>query len=87
MYEKELCLPNFAPEHNYLVHDFELPLPSYITDIHFDAIILTQTFLSKRQDPGFRQRLNEVYAFIGSMQCFKIALPQDDATVPTATDR
>ena len=87
MYEKELCLPNFAPEHNYLVHDFELPLPSYITDIHFDAIILTQTFLSKRQDPGFRQRLNEVYAFIGSMQCFKIALPQDDYTCSGILDR
>jgi hypothetical protein len=87
MFEKELCLPNFAPEHNYLVHDFELPLPSYITDIHFDAIILTQTFLSKRQDPRFRKRLNEVYAFIGSMQSFKIALPQDDYTCSGILDR
>ena len=86
MFEKELCLPHFAPEHNYVVHDFELPLPSYVADMAFDAIILTQTFLSKRQDPTFRRRLHEVYGVVGSMPAFKIALPQDDYTCNAILD-
>lgn len=80
MVEKELCLPLFAPEHNYLIHDSELPLPQYVQDINFDAIILTQTFLSKRADPSRFLNIRNNYEFIKESNAFKIALPQDDYT-------
>ena len=80
MVEKELCLPLFAPEHNYVIHDSELPLPQYVKDIKFDAIILTQTFLSKRSDPSRFLNTRNNYDFIKESNAFKIALPQDDYT-------
>lgn len=87
MVEKELCLPKFAPSHNYVVHDFWLPLPSYLTDVAFDAIILTQTFLSARQDPFMRLRLENVFGELLRSPVFKIALPQDDYTCSKILDR
>ena len=86
MVEKELCLPKFAPEHHYLVHDFWLPLPQYVNDISFDGIILTQTFLGARADPGMRARMLDTYAKLLSRDSFKIALPQDDYTCPKILD-
>ena len=80
MVEKEMCLPKFAAEHNYLVHDFWFPLPQNIQDFHFDAIVLTQTFLSSRQDPSMRSRLESLYGALLHGPTYKIALPQDDYT-------
>ena len=80
MVDKELCLPLFAPDHNYVIHDSELPLPQYVKDINFDAIILTQTFLSKRSDPRRYLNTRNKYEFIKESNAFKIALPQDDYT-------
>jgi hypothetical protein len=85
--EKELCLPKFAPQHNYVIHDFWMPLPNYIGDIAFDAIILTQTFLGARRDPKMRDRIERVYSPILKQKCFKIALPQDDYTCSAILDR
>jgi hypothetical protein len=87
MVEKELCLPKFATGHNYLVHDFWLPLPNYVKDIAFDAIVLTQTFLGARQDPGMRARLDLVYGDLLRDSSYKIALPQDDYTCSGILDR
>jgi hypothetical protein len=78
--EKELCLPIHASSHNYIVHDSELPLPEIVKDIQFDAIILTQTFLSKRSDPNFFRQVRQTYEFVKHSQALKIALPQDDYT-------
>jgi len=86
MVEKELCLPKFAPGHNYLVHDFWLPLPEYVEEITFDAIILTQTFLGARQDPAMRARVVSAYGSLLYGTNFKIALPQDDYTCSRILD-
>jgi len=85
--EKELCLPIMSAKNNYIVHDAELPLPDFVKDIHFDAIMLTQTFLSKRSDPRLYKRLRENYSFIKDSPAFKIALPQDDYTCCDILDR
>jgi hypothetical protein len=87
MVEKELCLPMFAADHNYLVHDFWLPLPNYVKGIAFDAIVLTQTLLSSRQDPCMRARLEIVYGDLLRGSSYKIALPQDDYTCSGILDR
>jgi hypothetical protein len=78
--EKELCLPRFAPEHQYLVHDFWMPLPTYVQGIAFDAIVLTQTFVGARVDPAWRARMRHQYAALLKSDKFKMALPQDDYT-------
>lgn len=87
MVEKELCLPKFATGHNHLVHDFWLPLPGYVEDIAFDAIVLTQTFLGSRADPYMRERLHSVFGDLLHRSVFKIALPQDDYTCSGILDR
>lgn len=87
MVDKELCLPKFAPHHRYVAHDFWLPLPAYVTDIAFDAVILTQTFLGARRDPTMRARVESVYAPLIKEVGFKIALPQDDYTCSAILDR
>jgi hypothetical protein len=87
MVEKELCLPRFAPEHNYVVHEALLPLPSYVREMHFDGILLTQTFLSKRADPVLFPMFLRNYAFVRDSTAFKIALPQDDYTCHAVLDR
>lgn len=52
-----------------------------------DGIVLTQTFLSKRRDPGQFHRVRENFSFVGSSPAFKIALPQDDYTSNAILDR
>jgi hypothetical protein len=85
--EKELCLPNTVPDHNYVIHDSELSLPDFVKEIKFDAIILTQTFLSKRNDPDLYKTIRKTYEFIKDSTAFKIALPQDDYTCNDILDR
>ena len=87
MVEKELCLPKFAPEHNYFVHDFWLPMPSHMKNMDYDAIVLTQTFLGCRLDGGMRARIESEYGELLRGLSFKIALPQDDYTCSGILDR
>ena len=54
--EKEHFLPRFAKDHNYITHDFSLPLPSYVHDISFDAVLLTQSFLGGRNSEEINNR-------------------------------
>lgn len=78
MVDHELCLPTFAPEHDYLVHDCALPLPEFVKDIPFDGVVLTQTFLGRRRHRRVFERVRREYAFVRDLDAFKIALPQDD---------
>lgn len=87
MVEHELCLPSFAPDHQYVVHDASLPLPDFVRDIDFDGIVLTQTFLGRRRHPRIFQRVLQDYAFVQSSSACKIALPQDDYECSGLLDR
>lgn len=78
MVEHELALPHVAPDHDYVVHNADLPLPQCVADIDFDGIVLCQTFLSQRRDPRSIARVRQVYDFIRRSPAVKIALPQDD---------
>lgn len=87
MVEKEMCLPLFAPGHEYVVHNAALPLPGFVKDVDFDGIVLTQTFLGRRRHPGVLRRILEEYAFVKHSPAFKIALPQDDYHCSATLDR
>lgn len=87
MVEHEFCLPLFAPNHNYIVHDCALPLPNFVKDIDFDGIVLNQKFLSQRRDPRSLNRVLKDYAFVKDSSAFKIALPQDDYDCSAILDR
>lgn len=67
------------PEHNYLYHDAALPIPEYVKQTKFDAIILDVTFLHVRWagDKSFAKRLND-YRFVAESDSVKIAFPQDE---------
>jgi hypothetical protein len=87
MVEHEFCLPQGAPEHDYVVHNTALPLPAFVRDIDFDGIVLCQTFLSRRRDPATFRRVLEDYDFVRTSPAFKIALPQDDYDCSAILDR
>jgi hypothetical protein len=87
MVEHELCLPSFAADHDYVVHDASLPLPDFVRDIDFDGIVLTQTFLGRRRHPGIFERVLREYAFVAASRACKIALPQDDYECSAVLDR
>lgn len=74
-----VLLQSYFPQHIYLYHDVSLPLPSYMVDIQWDAIILDVTFLTARWagTDFFSKRLAE-YAFVADSSALKIALPQDE---------
>ncbi len=74
----EFCLPDYAPEHNYIVHNASLPLPDFVKDIEFHGIVLGPTFLCNRYHPPTLARTLKEYDFIKSSNAFKIAMPQDD---------
>jgi hypothetical protein len=74
----EFCLPDYAPEHCYIVHNASLPLPDFVKDIEFHGIVLGPTFLCNRYHPPTLTKTLEAYAFIKSSNAFKIAMPQDD---------
>lgn len=74
----ELALPEYAPEHNYLVHNALLPLPSYVKKLNFHGIVIGTTFLNARHHPiEYNLRIKN-YDFIRYSDAYKIALPQDD---------
>ena len=70
-------LKDNCPEHNYIYHDTSLPLPNYVRDTSFDAIILDVTLLCARWLPNFEQ-LKDSYSFVKESDAAKIALPQDE---------
>jgi hypothetical protein len=83
----EYMLPTYAPEHNYIVHDGERPLPDYIKEFEFDGIVLGPTFLCNRYNSKeFTQCLKD-YDFIRTSKAFKIALPQDDYDCSAILDK
>ena len=84
--EKEHFLPRFAKDHNYITHDFSLPLPSYVHDISFDAVLLTQSFLGGRNSEEINNRRKNYFGDLVKSTPYKIALPQDDYTCSNILD-
>ncbi len=78
VYDLEFCLPHYAPEHNYIVHDGLIPLPDFVRDIEFDGIILGTTFLGNRYSLKRLKKVLKHYDFVRQSSAIKIALPQDD---------
>lgn len=73
-------LKKYKPEHNYIYHDVSLPIPDYVKDIKFDAIILDVTLLCLRY-PYYRKYFDTFlknFSFIKDKEAVKIAFPQDD---------
>lgn len=67
------------PDHHYIYHDVSLPIPDYVKDAVFDAIILDVTFLCARWSPKeLFLRLKDEYAFVKDSDAVKIAFPQDE---------
>jgi hypothetical protein len=72
-------LRNNYPEHNYLYHDCHLPVPDWIKEIDFDAILLDVTLLCIRWAPADTLRKHFVdLEFVKKSSAFKIAMPQDE---------
>jgi hypothetical protein len=74
----EYLLPDHLPRHDYVVHSAELPLPAFVQQTKFHAIVLGPTFLCARYQPWTLEKVLADYAFVGQSDAFKIALPQDD---------
>ena len=74
----EYLLPDHLPEHDYIVHPVEQPLPAFVQQTKFHAIVLGPTFLCARYVPWTFEKVLADYAFVGQSDAFKIALPQDD---------
>ena len=73
------ALKTCLPEHNYIYHDTTLPLPRYVRDARFDAIILDVTFLCVRWLPALTfDRIKLEYDFVKHSDSVKIAFPQDE---------
>jgi len=63
---------------NVVVHDSDVPLPSYMKDIDYDLIILGPTFLCNRYSPRSLKAVISEFEFIKHSNACKVALPQDD---------
>ena len=74
----EYLLPDHAPEHLYVVHESERPIPDFIKETRFHAIVLGPTFLCARYTPHALARVRAQYDFVAAADAFKIAMPQDD---------
>ena len=83
----EFMLPTSAPNHNYIVHPSERPLPPFIKDIDFHGIILGPTFLCNRYRHDHLAKTLVNYDFIRQSDAFKIAMPQDDYDCSAILDR
>ncbi|MCP5268569.1 MAG: hypothetical protein H6943_05950 [Zoogloeaceae bacterium] len=68
-----------CPGHNYLYHDATLPLPGYVVEQNFDAIVLDVSFLTARWiGADYLQARKNAYAFVRDSTAAKIAFPQDE---------
>lgn len=83
----EYLLPEHSPDHDYIVHPAEIPLPEFVKSINFHAIILGPTFLCARYAPHTFAQVKADYAFVAASDAFKIALPQDDYDSSALLDR
>lgn len=67
------------PEHLYIYHDTQLPIPDYVRDVEFDAIILDVTLLCVRwQKKEIFEQIQADYSFVKNSNSVKIAFPQDE---------
>ncbi len=57
-------------------------VPLWLTRIPFDVVVFHTTFLSKRGNPGYFERLCERAAPLKSLAARRIALPQDEYLPP-----
>lgn len=72
-------LQRVLPHHVYVYHDVALPLPAYVKDARFDAIILDVTFLGARWlEPEQFEQVKRAYTFVADHDAVKIAFPQDE---------
>lgn len=55
--ELEFRLPLFAPQHNYLIHDFDYPVTEEVKSLQYDFIYIGPTFLCFRNRPDVWQIL------------------------------
>ncbi|AWB67775.1 hypothetical protein C2869_15680 [Saccharobesus litoralis] len=76
--ELEFMLPLYEPEHNYLYLDLDYPVPDYVKELEFDAIIINPTFLCARLFDGVYAKTIEKFSFVKHLEAVKIAFPQDD---------
>ena len=74
----EYLLPDHLPSHDYIVHDAEQPLPAFVQQTRFHAIVLGPTFLCARYAPWTLERVLHDYAFVRDSDAVKIAMAQDD---------
>ncbi len=76
--ELEYSIPVYAPEHNYIVHNAFLPLPSFVRDIEFHGVVLGPTFLCNRYNAWRLKKTLHRYSFLKEIDAVKLAMPQDD---------
>lgn len=69
----------YHPEHHYIYHDVSLPIPEFVKEEYFDAILLDVTFLCLRWagDELFQNVLHSL-DFVRGSSALKIAFPQDE---------
>lgn len=72
-------LRNYHPENNYLYHDVSLPIPEFVREEYFDAILLDVTLLCIRwaEDELFQEIISAL-DFVRHSSALKIAFPQDE---------
>lgn len=77
--EHVFFLRNYFPQHNYIFHDAALPVPDYVRQTRFDAILLDVTFLGYRwRAPSVFSKFLADYAFVAESEAVKLAFPQDE---------
>lgn len=83
----EYMAADYAPQADCIVHDADLPLPPWLRDIDYHAILLGPTFLCSRFDPAHFARTLAAYDFVRTSPACKVALPQDDYRCCALLDR
>ena len=69
----------YEPDNQYIYHDTQLPLPEYVRNLEFDAIILDVTLLCVRwQKKEIFDQIQADYSFVKNSKAVKIAFPQDE---------
>jgi len=74
----EYMIAEVRPDLNVVVHDSDVPFPSYMKDIDYDLIVLGPTFLCNRYSPRSLNVALSEFQFIKHSSACKVALPQDD---------
>lgn len=84
--EFEYKLPLSAPNHNYLIVDYEYPITETLKKIKFDVIIFGPTFLGVRINRDALASAISKFQFLTQSSAVKIAFPQDDYWCSAVTD-